>query len=78
MIAQTPKETQEYQDSGLTPLTEFCYRVRAIGMGGFSNFSGAACVSTGLGAPLELAAPPQPLSSVLINGVVEMPVVFNP
>jgi len=45
-IAIVDAEVTTYQNNGLTPQTQYCYRVRAADATSVSNYSNEACVST--------------------------------
>jgi titin len=45
-IAVTAPNTTQFTDSGLTPVTSYTYRVRAIGLGGASNWTNEATAVT--------------------------------
>ncbi|HYM80473.1 MAG TPA: LamG-like jellyroll fold domain-containing protein, partial [Candidatus Limnocylindria bacterium] len=44
--ATLPAGTTGYDDSGLDPLTEYCYRIRAVSSGGQSAYDGPLCATT--------------------------------
>lgn len=48
LLASPAADSESYGDQSLTPLTEYCYQVRAIGAGAApaSAFSGSACATT--------------------------------
>ena len=57
LLAPTGANVTNYSDTGVDPLTQYCYKVRAFrradGKTGYSGFSTPACATT-------LAPPPQP------------------
>lgn len=63
LVATTPAKSTAYTDGGLTPSTDYCYKVRAFRNNGgkptYSAFSNVGCAKT-FGPP----APPQNVSAV--------------
>jgi hypothetical protein len=49
-----PADTSSYQDAGLDPVSEYCYRVRAINIGSQSAFTNVDCGTT-LAGPIFTA-----------------------
>jgi hypothetical protein len=47
-IATVGPNVTQYTDSGLLPLTTYCYRVRAYNAAGDSGYSNTACSQAGL------------------------------
>ena len=45
-LATVAANTVAYSDGGLSPGTEYCYRVRAVNGGGASRYAGPACATT--------------------------------
>jgi len=56
-IATVGRNTEEYVDTDLVRLTEYCYRVRAFNQSGNSSYSNVDC-----GFTLEIPAPPSHLT----------------
>ena len=45
-LVSLPAGTTSYSNTGLSPSTEYCYRVRAVNGGGASAYDGPACATT--------------------------------
>ena len=45
-LAAVPANTETYSDNGLTPESEYCYRVRAVNAIGESAYTDVACATT--------------------------------
>lgn len=54
LIATVAAGTVTYENTGLTPMTSYCYRVRTIKSGSFSDYTTVACQTTGNG-PVSLS-----------------------
>lgn len=72
-VATAPARSTAYNDVGLQPVTEYCYKVRAYrsngGKAAYSNFSNVGCATTyGIPpAPATVAASPRENAIVLVS-----------
>jgi len=55
LFASLPAGSTSYSNTGLSPATEYCYRIRAVNLGGGSAYDGPACATTQ--TPVPPAAP---------------------
>lgn len=46
LLATVGSNIVTYADASVLPLTQYCYRVRAVGVGGASSYSDVSCVTT--------------------------------
>lgn len=71
LLASPPADGESYGDQGLTPLTEYCYQVRAIGAGAApaSAFSNSDCATT--------PAPPPPATPTGLAATAISPTRIN-
>lgn len=72
LLVQTAANVTDYGDAGLTPMTEYCYRIRSFRISGrktaFAAFTVPTCATT-LGAPIavtDLRASPIPFGEIYV------------